>query len=130
MHCDRRLFKISKQFLEVEQFHGRSERLVLQELWAHFNLIAMTRTFTNRDAALCATAQESPDQPLPQANFKHSLHTLARHLEALMLRHSQFLHSTLATIAEYVGVDLAALVVLQLVVGLGHGAPPQMIGHP
>ncbi len=97
-------FKISKQFLEVEQFHGRSERLVLQELWAHFNLIAMTRTFTNRDAALCAAAQESPDQPLPQANFKHSLHTLARHLEALLLSHSKFLHSTLATIAAYVGV--------------------------
>ncbi len=80
------------------------ELLVLQELWAHFNLIAMTRTFTNRDAALCAAAQESSDQPLPQANFKHSLHTLARHLEALMLRHSKFLQSTLTSIADYVGV--------------------------
>ena len=44
------LYKVSKQLLEVDQFHGRSERLVKQELFAHFNLIAMTRLFTNRDA--------------------------------------------------------------------------------
>ena len=47
------LYKVSKQFLEVDQFHGPSERLVKQELFAHFNLIAMTRLLANRDAALC-----------------------------------------------------------------------------
>ena len=36
------MYKVSKQFLEVDQFHGRTESLVQQELWAHFNLIAMT----------------------------------------------------------------------------------------
>ena len=47
------LFKISKTTLAVEEFHGRSERGVRQELYAHFNLIAMARLFTNRgDAAL------------------------------------------------------------------------------
>ncbi len=47
------MFKVGEQFLEVDEFHGRTERLAQQELWAHFNLIAMTRSFTNRDAALC-----------------------------------------------------------------------------
>ena len=46
------MYKISQQFLEVEQFHGQSERLVKQKLYAHFNLIAMGRLFTNRDASL------------------------------------------------------------------------------
>ena len=78
------MYKISKQFLEIEHFHGRSERLVKQELFAHFNLIAMTRLLTNRDAALCAGA--GPGQPVPQANFKHSLAALAQHLEGLLLR--------------------------------------------
>ena len=51
------MFKVSKQFLEIEQFHGRSECLVKQELFAHFNLIAMTRLFTNRDAAGCQASR-------------------------------------------------------------------------
>ena len=51
------LYKSSKQFLQVDPFHGRTEHLVKQELFAHFNLIAMTRSFTNRDAALCQAAQ-------------------------------------------------------------------------
>ena len=50
------MYKISKQFLEIEQFHGHSERLVKQELFAHFNLLSMTRLLTNRDAALCEAA--------------------------------------------------------------------------
>ena len=54
------LYKVSKQFLEVDQFHGRSERLVKQELFAHFNLIAMTRLFTNRDAGTAGQLQAQP----------------------------------------------------------------------
>ena len=67
------LYKVSKQFLEVDQFHGRSERLVKQELFAHFNLIAMTRLLANRDAALCEAALPQDGRAVPQANFKHSL---------------------------------------------------------
>ena len=68
------LFKISKTTPAVEEFHGRSERGVRQELCAHFNLIAMARLFTNRgDAApscpmsamsLCSRrASAMPDRP-------------------------------------------------------------------
>ena len=97
------LYKVSKQFLEVDQFHGRSERLVKQELFAHFNLIAMTRLLANRDAALCEAARPQDGRPVPQANFKHSLAALAQHLEGLLLRHSAYVSETLERICEWVG---------------------------
>ena len=79
------MYKISKSFLEVQQFHGQSERLVQQELCAHFNLIAMMRLFTNRDADLCQAARQPDGKAAPQANFKHSLAALSQHLEGLLL---------------------------------------------
>ena len=97
------LYKVSKQFLEVDQFHGRSERLVKQELFAHFNLIAMTRLLANRDAALCEAALPQDGRAVPQANFKHSLAALAQHLEGLLLRHSAYVSETLERICEWVG---------------------------
>ena len=99
------LYKISKQFLEVDQFHGRTESLLKQELFAHFNLIAITRSFTNHDAVLCQAAAAPTDaRPLPQANFKHSLAAVSRHLEALLLRHTEFVRETVTRIAECVGI--------------------------
>ena len=97
------LYKVSKQFLEVDQFHGRSERLVKQELFAHFNLIAMTRLLANRDAALCEAARPRDGRAVPQANFKHSLAALAQHLEGLLLRHSAYVSETPERICEWVG---------------------------
>ena len=88
----------------MDEFHGRTERLVQQELWAHFNLIAMTRSFTNRDAALCRAAVPADGKPPPQANFKHSLAVVSRHLEALLLRHTKFVRETVTRIAECVGI--------------------------
>ena len=40
-------YKVSKRLMEVEDFHGQSERGVKQELYACFTLIAMTRLFAN-----------------------------------------------------------------------------------
>ncbi len=97
------MYKISKQFLEVQQFHGQSERLVKQELFAHFNIIAMTRLFTNRDADLCPAARQPDGKPAPQANFKHSLAALAQHLEGLLLRHTAYVSETLDHICAWVG---------------------------
>ncbi len=98
------MYKISKQFLEVDEFHGRTESLVKQELFAHFNLIAMTRSFTNHDAALCQATGPADGKPPPQANFKHSLAAVSRHLEALLLRHTEFVRETVTRIAECVGL--------------------------
>ena len=41
------LYKVSKRRMEVEGFHGQSERGVKQELYACFTLIAMTWPFAN-----------------------------------------------------------------------------------
>ena len=103
MHCEDTLYRVSKQFLEIEQFHGRSERLVKQELFAHFNLVAMTRLLANRDAELCAAAGPPDGKPLPQANFKHSLAALGQHLEGLLLRHSAYVSETLERLCEWIG---------------------------
>lgn len=98
------LYKISQQFLEIEQFHGRSERLVKQELFAHCNLIAMTRLFTNCHEGLCRAARSADGQPTPQANYQHSLAALSHHLEALLLRHTAYVSETLERISEWVGI--------------------------
>ena len=97
------MYKISKQFLEVDQFHGQRERLVKQELYAHFNLIAMARLFTNRDADRCQAGRQPDGQPAPQANFKHSLAGLAQHLEGLLLRHAAYVSETLEHICAWIG---------------------------
>jgi hypothetical protein len=39
------LYKISKEFIDVEDFHGKTERGVKQELYAHVLLINMARLF-------------------------------------------------------------------------------------
>ena len=55
------LYKTSKLGFELENFHIRSERGVKQEIFAHFNLIAMTRLFTNFGDAMHNT-QSPPDR--------------------------------------------------------------------
>ena len=96
------MYRISKQFLEIGHFHGRSERLVRQELFAHFNLVAMTRLLTNRDERLCAAARPRDPKPAPQANFKHSLAALGQHLEGLLLRHRAHLRESLECLCAWI----------------------------
>ena len=80
--------KISKQLLQVEEFHGQTERTVQQELCAHFSLIAMARLFTNRSEQ---SFPADPGKPPMQANFKSSPRTVAQHLEGLFLEHAAML---------------------------------------
>ena len=86
------LYKISKQLLTVEEFHGQTERTVQQELCAHFSLIAMTRLFTNHSEE---GFPSDPGKPALQANFKSSLRTVARHMEGLFLEHTAMVGRTL-----------------------------------
>ena len=39
------MYKISKCLVEVEDYHGKSERRVKQELYAHFVLVSLARIF-------------------------------------------------------------------------------------
>lgn len=61
------LYKISKQFIDVEDFHGKSERGVKQELYAHVLLINIARIFeseANKQLPLVPDNQgEGRDEP-------------------------------------------------------------------
>ncbi len=89
------LYKISKTALQVEHFHGHSERLVRQELSAHFSLVAMTRLCTNQSEADFRSA--AGKEPL-QANFRNGLRTVGRHLEGLFLAYAATLSETVSSI--------------------------------
>ena len=95
------LYKVSKQLIDIEDFHGRSERGVRQELFAHFVLIALTRLFSNHGEGLLGGRGEprgATDGAQMRVNFKNSLLTVARHLEGLFLRHAAMLGETLGHI--------------------------------
>ena len=91
------LYKISKQMLTVEQFHGQSELLVQQELSAHFSLIAMTRLFTNHSEG---GYRSDPGKPALQANFRNGLRTVGRYLDGLFLHYAATLDATLREILD------------------------------
>ena len=78
------LYKISKRLVEIEQFHSKSERGVKQELYAHFVLLALSRSFGNQFED-DLNAGVAFDQSKMRANFKNVLVTVARNFEALML---------------------------------------------
>lgn len=83
------LYKISKNMIVVDDFHGRSERTVKQELFAHFVLITMSRLCTNEsenllNSLLNLQSDEMDPKQTIQANFKNSLATMSRHLEDIM----------------------------------------------
>ena len=82
------MYKISKSIMEIAPFHARTERGVRQELFAHFNLMAMTRIFTIHGDAMLNARKPTPSAIDRTANFKNSLAAVARNLEALLLKHA------------------------------------------
>ena len=88
-------YKVVKRLLRLEPFHGQSEDLVLQELWACFTLIAMTRLFSNHCEAEMPSAAGKP--PL-RANSNNSLRTVSQHVEWLLLQQSAALSTTVDSI--------------------------------
>ena len=83
------LYKISKQTLRIERFHGKSERKVKQGLFAHFVLITMTPLFSNHGEDLLEAGRERPAGKKLKVNFRSAMQTLGRHLEALLLRQAK-----------------------------------------
>lgn len=113
------LYKVSKQLIEVEDFHAKTERGVKQELFAQFVLITMTRLFaTQAESELNADAG-SPSAPSPpgssspehggrplkrlKINVKHGLHVLTRSLEALLVLHARVKTEVQRAFASIVG---------------------------
>jgi len=85
------LYKISKQLMAIEDFHGQSERGVKQELFAHFVLMTLTRIFSNHSEDGFNPRSAGHAQPPTKANFKNCLMTVARNIEALVLHQANVL---------------------------------------
>lgn len=94
------LFKVSKDMLKVAPFHGQSERLVKQEVYAHFTLIALTRVFADEAEQGFRAAPDGHGRPAVLANFRHSLHCVARQLEGLFLQQASVLGETVQRILD------------------------------
>jgi hypothetical protein len=98
------LYKISKDHIEVEDFHGQSERTVKQEIFAHFVLITLTRIFYNRaEQDLNPQNHISRSKEAVLVNFKKSLVTIARNLEALFLQQAEVVKKTVNRIMQAIG---------------------------
>lgn len=83
------LYKISKEFIVVDDFHGKSERGVKQELFAHFVLITMNRLCSNEaedqlEKILSPLSKKDGRKATIKVNFKNCLATVSRHLEEIM----------------------------------------------
>jgi Domain of unknown function (DUF4338)/Transposase DDE domain len=91
------LYKISKVLVDVEDFHAKTERGVKQELFAHFVMITLSRIFANQtdDILLLQQNSKKPSNPNFQSNFKNCLTTLARNLEALLLRQVEYVKESI-----------------------------------
>jgi len=83
------LYKVSKEFIIIEDFHGKTERGVKQELFAHFVLITMNRLCSNKaedqlSKILSPLSKKNNSTPEIKVNFKNCLATVSRHLEEIM----------------------------------------------
>ena len=92
------LYKVSKQLMTIEEFHGQSERGVKQELFAHFILITLTRIFSNHSEDHFNSQNRSGEGEKTKANFKNALVTVARNIEGLLLQQAALVNQTISHI--------------------------------
>lgn len=92
------LYKISKSLIDVEDFHGQTERGVKQELFAHFVIITLCRIFSNEtdDVLLLRKCTDEPGKM--KTNFKNCLITVARNIEKLFLQQITHIKDTITNI--------------------------------
>ncbi len=94
------LYKISKKFIEIEEFHSKTERGVRQELYAHVLLINLSRFFEydaqklisptkgrrNKEVESLDSANIFNPISIIKFNFKNCLLVVGRNLESLVLK--------------------------------------------
>lgn len=106
------LYKVSKELMEVDDFHAQSDRGIKQELYAHFVLITINRIFANHTEGLINQVANSHDSdsdsdrvqsPQVRINMKNALVTLARNIEALFLKQSEWITEGINTIVDAMG---------------------------
>ena len=91
------LYKISKQLMNIEDFHSKSERGVKQELFAHFILITLTRVFSNycEESINTNNTKSKKSNSNMQTNFKNNLMVVSRSIEALLLQQETTIRKTI-----------------------------------
>jgi hypothetical protein len=114
------LYKISKQLVEVDDFHGQSERAVKQEIFAHFVLITMSRLCASASEALLnsllnlgeISEEESEYEDKGevegkakikqriQVNFKNTLTAVSRQLEEILYAPSIYLNQIMSDLVR------------------------------
>ena len=93
------LYKVSKKVIEVDKFHAQTERGVRQELYAHFNLVAMTRILSGPGDGLLADMRG--EAPEPQvANSKNAVAMVAMGLEELFLAQADAIAEAVKRLAD------------------------------
>ncbi len=93
-------YKTTKKTLCVEQFRGRSERLVRQELYAHCTLTALARLCANHSEAAFREAPDGHGRPTVLANFRHTLHLVGHQLEGLFVQQAETLRKELQCLLD------------------------------
>ena len=109
------LYKVSKAFIDVEDFHSQTERTVKQELYGHLLLINIARIFeSSANSMLPQPGHHEHNNPMEESNkssenkfkinFKNCLATVGRHLENMILAGtklvSSWLHPTMNAVAK------------------------------
>lgn len=92
------LYKISKVLVDVEDFHGQTERGVKQELFAHFVIITLSRIFANQTNDVLLLTHKSSEPEKMKTNIKNCLITMARNLECLFLQQAVHIKERLTII--------------------------------
>ena len=93
-------YKVSKQRMEVEDFHGPSERGVKQKLYAGFPLNAMTRRFSGHGDHRWNESPHEHGKPRKQTHFKHGLAMVAADIESLLLKQASALQETVTQVVR------------------------------
>ncbi len=97
------LYKISKVLIDVEDFHGKTERGVKQELFAHFVILTLSRIFSNQTDDILLLRKginKSDSSNMMKTNLKNCLITVARNLEGLFLRQAAYVKESIHIITE------------------------------
>ena len=100
------LYKVSKILMEADDFHGLTDQGVRQELYAHFVLITINRIFANHTEEQIKQARHNPvnpEEPQVRINMKNSLVTIARNIEALLLKQSEWITEGINYIVDAIG---------------------------
>ncbi len=92
-------YETTKKVLLVEQFPGRSERLVRQELYAHCTLTALARLCSNHSEAAFARLRVGVADPL-YWRISGTLHLVGHQLEGRFVQQAETLRKGLQCLLD------------------------------